>query len=116
MSVDWQILSHLGTEIQQARDTHEVTEIWHQYLIHLRDCKLIYSHPEETDIVMRSKSWPRDFPKGGFLRPLFAHDNLYFLNQRIVEEQQLGVESLLKIDSMVEFDTNVASYVEGFVE
>src|SRR5205085_2572005 len=39
-----------------------------------------------------------------------------FLNQRIVEEQQLGVESPLKIDSMVEFDTNVASYVEGFVE
>jgi len=65
---------------------------------------------------MPSKSWPRDFPKGGFLRPLFAYDNLYFLDQRIAEDQIFKRESPLNIDITVEFDTNVASYVEAFVE
>lgn len=116
MSIYWHILSNLGTEIQQARDAQEVTEIWLRSLAYLRDCKLIYSHPEECDTVMPSKSWPRDFPKGGYLRPLFAYDNLHFLDQRIAEDQIFRCESPLNIDITVEFDTNVASYVEGFVE
>lgn len=116
MSANWNILSALGTEIQRAGNFEEVSEIWHRFLIPLRDCKLIYSHPEESDTVMPSKAWPRDFRKGGFLRPLFAHDNLYFLDRRIAEEQWLGVQSPLNVDSTVEFDTNVASYVEMFVE
>ncbi|MDQ3745132.1 MAG: hypothetical protein M3444_12185 [Acidobacteriota bacterium] len=116
MSVYWQILSDLGTDIQKASDAQEVTEIWHRSLIYLRDCKVIYSHREECDTVMPSKNWPRSFPRGGFLRSLFAYDNLYFLNQRIVEDQILRRESSLNIDITVEFDTNVASYVEAFVE
>lgn len=116
MNVDWNLLSFIGTEIQQARGYHEVTAIWHRYLAHLQKCRLIYSHQEESDIVLPSKHWPRNFPKGGFLRPLFAHDNLYFLSQRIAEEQWLGIVSPIKMDSTVEFDTNMASYVEGFVE
>src|SRR5947209_19097643 len=102
MSMDWHILSDLGTEIQNASDFQEVTEIWHRFPVPLRDCKLIYSRPEESDIVMPSKTWPRDFPKGGFLRPLFAHDNLYFLNRRIAEEQWLGLESDISVDLTVE--------------
>jgi len=116
MDVNWQILSDLGTEIQRAKDTQEVTEIWHRFLIELRQCKLIYSHPFESDIVMPSKNWPRNFAKGGFLRALFAYDNLHFLDRRIAEDQILKRESPLKIDITVEFDTNVASYVEGFTE
>jgi hypothetical protein len=116
LSVYWQIFSDLGTDIQKARDTQEVTEIWHRFLIYLRNSKLIYSHPEECDTVMPSKSWPRNFPRGGFLRPLFAYDNLYFLDERIVEDQIFRRESSLNIDITVEFDTNVASYVEAFVE
>src|SRR5437763_2987133 len=116
MSIFWQILSDLGTDIEKARDTQEVTEIWHRSLIYLRDCKLIYSHPEACDTVMPSRNWPRNFPRGGFLRPLFAYDNLYFLDRRIIEDQIFRRESPLNIDITVEFDTNVASYVEGFVE
>jgi hypothetical protein len=117
MDVNWQILSNLGTEIQGAKDTQEVTEIWHRFLNHLRDdCKLIYSDPGESDVVMPSKKWPRNFAKGGFLRALFAYDNLYFLNRRIAEDQILKRESPLKIDITVEFDTNVASYVESFTD
>lgn len=116
MSVDWGVLSYLSVELQKARDTLEVTAVWHRFLPLLDGCKLIYSHPNECDTVMPSKGWPRDFPKGGFLRPLLAHDNLFFLDGRIALEQYLGVESPLDIDSTVEFDTNVASYVEGFVE
>ena len=116
MSVDWGVLSDIGTELQGTRDTLEVTAIWHRSLPYLDGCKLIYSHSEESDTIMPSKGWPRDFPKGGFLRPLFSHDNLFFLDERIALEQYLGVESPLDIDSTVEFDTNVASYVEGFVE
>lgn len=116
MNMYWQILSDLATSIQKARDTQEVTEIWHRSLIYLQDCKLIYSHPEECDTVMPSKNWPRNFPKGGFLRPLFTYDNLYFLDRRIVEDQIFRRESALNIDITVEFDTNVASYVEAFVE
>jgi hypothetical protein len=117
MDVYWQIVSDLGTQIQKAKDTQEVTEIWHRFLNHLRDdCKLIYSHLGESDVVMPSKKWPRNFAKGGFLRALFAYDNLYFLNRRIADDQILKRESPLKIDITVEFDTNVASYVEGFTE
>jgi hypothetical protein len=116
MSVDWGVLSDICADLQGARDTLEVTAIWHRSLPSLDGCKLIYSHPDESDTVLPSKGWPRDFPKGGFLRPLFAHDNLFFLDERIALEQYLGVESPLDIDSTVEFDTNVASYVEGFVE
>lgn len=58
--------------------------------------------------MVPSKNWPRRFPKGGFLRPLLAHDNLYFMDRRIAAEQRRGVRSALKIDSMAEFDTNVA--------
>jgi hypothetical protein len=110
------MLPDICTEIQAARDFQAVTEIWHENLPFLYDCKLIYSHPDESDTIMPSKAWPRNFPKGGFLRPLFAHDNLHFLNRRIVEDQILNRESPLQIDITVEFDTNVASYVEGFVE
>jgi hypothetical protein len=116
MNIYWQIFSDLGIDIQKAKDTQEVTEIWHQSLSYLHDCKLIYSHPEEYDTVMPSKGWPRNFPRGGFLRPLFAYDNLFFLDQRIVEDQIFKRESPLNIDITVEFDTNVASYVEAFVE
>lgn len=116
MNADWHILSHIATEIQQATDFQEVVGIWHLNLTLLHDCKLIYSQREEADVVLPSKDWRRDFGQGGFLRSLFAHDNLCFLDRRIAEEQRRGVESPLQIDSTVEFDTNVASYVEGFVE
>lgn len=116
MNVNWHIISHVGTEIQQARDVSEVVEIWHRFLVHLHDCRLIYSSRDEMDFVPSSKNWLRNFSKGGFLRPLFIHDNLFFLDQRIAEQQRLGRASPLKVDSTVEFDTNVASYVEGFVE
>jgi hypothetical protein len=116
MTINWHIFSHISTELQQASDFQEVVGIWHQYLPYLHDCKLIYSQREEADIVLPSKDWPRDFRKGGYLRPLFAHDNLCLLDRRIAEEQWLHVESRLNIDSTVEFDTNVASYVEMFVE
>src|ERR1043166_6452625 len=110
MDVHWQILSDLGTQIERAKDTEEVAEIWHRFLIYLRQCKLIYSHAVEYDIVMPSKNWPRNFAKGGFLRALFAYDNLHFLDRRIADDQMLKRESPLKIDITVEFDTNVASY------
>jgi hypothetical protein len=116
MNADWHILSHIATEIQQAADFQEVVDVWHWYLHYLDDCKLIYTQPREADTVVPSRNWPRRFPKGGFLRPLLAHDNLYFMDRRIAAEQRRGVRSPLKIDSTVEFDTNVASYVEGFVE
>jgi hypothetical protein len=116
MNIHWQILPHIVAEIEQARDFQEVVGIWHRDLPYLHDCKLIYSQREEADFVALSKDWPRDFPEGGYLRPLFAHDNLCFLDRRIAEEQRLHVESPLNIDSTVEFDTNVASYVEAFVE
>jgi hypothetical protein len=116
MSVDPNVILAIATELQKAKDTQEVTEVWHRYLIFLEDYRLIYSYPGESDIVLPSKAWPRNFPKGGFLRPLFAHDNMFFLNRRIAEEQRCGVMSPVKMDSTVEFDTNVASYVEEFVE
>lgn len=109
-------LPEIAAEIEVAKDFQEVNWIWYGHLLLLYDYKLIYSHPKESDTVMPSKSWPRNFPKGGYLRPLFAHDNLHFLNWRIVEEQLSNRESSLKIDITIEFDTNVASYVEGFVE
>jgi hypothetical protein len=116
MRVNWHILSDISSEIQQASDFQEIVGIWHRHLNYLQDCTLIYSQREEADTILPSKDWPRNFSKGGFLRPLFAYDNLYFLNHQIALEQWLGVESAFKIDSTVEFDTNVASYVEGFVE
>jgi hypothetical protein len=116
MDANWQILSDLGTEIERAKNTQEVTEIWHRSLIYSPQWKLIYSHPIESDTVMPSRNWPRKFAKGGFLRGLFAYDNLYFLDSRIAEDQILKCESPLRIDITVEFDTNVASYVEGFTE
>ena len=116
MDAHWNILSYLSTDIQKASAVVEVTQIWFKYLIFLRDCKLIYSHQEESDIVLPSNNWPRNFPKGGFLRPLFAHDNVYFLNRRIAEEQRFDLVSPVRVDTTLEFDTNVASYIEGFVE
>jgi hypothetical protein len=109
-------LSAIVAEVEAASDFQEVNGIWYENLPFLYDCKLIYSHPEESDTVMPSKNWPRNFSKGGYLRPLFAHDNLHFLNRRIVEEQLLNRESPLEVDITIEFDTNVASYIEGFVE
>lgn len=116
MSTDWHILSDIAAELQKAKSPLEATGIWHRFLFFLDDCRLIHSYPEVSDIVMPSKSWPRDFPKGGFLRPLFAYDNLFFLDRRIAAEQRLSLGSPVKVDSIVEFDTNVASYVEGFVD
>jgi hypothetical protein len=116
VSIDWQIVSVIGTEIQEAIDFQAVIEIWHQHLTDLHDCKLIYSQREEADTILPSKTWPRNFSKGGYLRSLFAYDNLFFLDRRIAVEQWLGLESNFNLDSSVEFDTNVASYVEGFVE
>ena len=116
MSVDWQIVSVIGAEIQEATDFQAVVGIWHQHLTDLHDCKLIYSQREEADTILPSKTWPRNFSRGGYLRPLFAYDNLFFLDRRIAVEQWLDLESNFNLDSSVEFDTNVASYVEGFIE
>src|SRR5436305_7208415 len=93
MSINPDILPLVATELQKAKDPQEATEVWHRFLPFLDDCRLIYSHPEETDIGMPSKTWPRNFPKGGFLRPLFANDYMYFMNQRIAEERWLGLAS-----------------------
>lgn len=116
MNVDPNVILVVATDLQKAKDTQEVTEVWHRFLVFLDDCRLIYSYPEESDIIMPSRAWPRDFPKGGFLRSLFAHDNMFFLDKRIAEEQRRGAMSPVKVDSTIEFDTNVASSVEGFVE
>jgi hypothetical protein len=116
MNLSSYMLPVITAQIEAARDFQEVNWIWYGHLLFLHDCKLIYSHPEESDTIMPSKNWPRNFPKGGYLRPLFAHDNLHFLNWRIVEDQLSNHESPLKIDITIEFDTNVASYVKGFVE
>jgi hypothetical protein len=116
MNVGPNLILPVAVELQKANNPHEVTEVWHRFLVFLDDCRLIYSYSEESDIVLPSKAWPRNFPKGGFLRSLFAHDNMFFLDKRIAEEQRRGVMSPVKVDSTVEFDTNVASSVEGFVE
>ena len=116
MNVDPNLILTVAVELQKANNPQEVTEVWHRFLAFLDDCRLIYSYPEESDIVLPSKTWPRNFPKGGFLRSLFAHDNMFFLDRRIAEEQRRRAMSPVKVDSTVEFDTNVASSVESFVE
>jgi hypothetical protein len=116
MSLTWGKISCFGTRIQNARNFLEVAAVWREFQEHLHDFRLIYSHPEESNIVMPSKTWPRAFPKGALLRPLFAHDNLYFMDERIAWENRFGLESGVRIDSTLEFDTNIARYLEGLME
>lgn len=103
-------------EIQRADHVGKVASLWEAHRHYLTDCRLIYSHPEISSFVMPSRTWPRNFPNGAFLRPLFAYDNLYFLDDEIITRQALFFEAKINIGSTLVFDTNLARYAEAFWE
>lgn len=105
----------LGT-IQQAGDVDEVIAFWELYRRHLTGWRLVYSHPAISSFVAPSHNWPRNFPGGGSLRPLYAHANLYFLDDDIIGKLTSGREAKISIDATLVFDTNVARYLEFFID
>lgn len=104
------------SSIQQADDVDEVIDFWGQYRHYLGGWRLVYSHPSISSFIAPSHNWPRNFPGGGFLRPLYAHDNLYFLDDGIIGKLMSGREAKISIDATLVLDTNVARYLEYFID
>jgi hypothetical protein len=113
---DFDFLLFALTAVQEANHVDEVIGFWARHRYYLSDWRLIYSHPSISSFSAPSKTWPRNFPRGGFLRPLFSHDNLYFLDDVIIDKLANGREANINIDVTLVFDTNVARYVEAFID
>jgi hypothetical protein len=58
-----------------------------------------------------------DFRKGGFLRSPFAHDNLFFCNNELIEKSFHSADRNVQIaaDYSVSFDLNVATYLRSWM-
>jgi len=55
----------------------------------------------------------RDFPKGGFLRSMYAGNHLVFFDDTTMEEMLSLGGSNIPVDYSIMFETNAASYIES---
>lgn len=100
--------------LSAVRTHNEAAAVWCDYPDELEGHLFTLSQPGEP-----SANWPAklDFPGGGFLRSVFAHDQLWFTSHEILadmvgEKQQAYVP----LDYTIGFDSNVGQYLCNLVE
>lgn len=93
--------------------THaEANTIWDEYPEELAPYTFVLSQPGPASI-----NWPAkvDLRGGGYLRSVFAHDELRFTSRAILDDMVSG-SVVLPLDYTVGFDSNVAQYLRDLVE
>lgn len=100
--------------LSAVRTHSEAAAVWLDHPAELENYLFVLSQPGEP-----SANWPAklDLPGGGFLRSVFAHDELLFTSHKILadmagEKQQAYIPS----DYTIGFDSNVGQYLCNLVE
>lgn len=106
-------VQQLNYELQLASTEAEAFLVWTRHRERLKESSLILSIPGRSPFGVRL---PKKLDGGGRLVSLFAHDDLFFLNEHIYSEMQAGRECTFPITYTVSFDTNAASYLRGLLE
>ncbi len=106
-------LQQLNLELQLAATEAEALLLWGRHRNQLKTSSLILSVPGHSPFGVRL---PDRLDGGGRLVSLFAHDDLFFLNEYIYTEMQAGRECEFPITYVVSFDTNAASYLRGLLD
>ena|GEM_PF-4392295 len=100
--------------LSAVRTHSEATAIWSDHSDELENYTFVLSQPGE-----RSANWPAklDLSGGGFLRAVFAHDELLFTSHEILADM-LGEkeQAYVPLDYTIGFDSNVGQYLCNLVE
>jgi hypothetical protein len=90
-----------------ARTLSDASLVWRDFYDELKDYTFVISEPGAGASRFPAKL---DLPDGAFLRSVFAHEHLYFLNHAIIDSHLAGESVDFAIDYTISFDSNTASY------
>ena len=103
-------VQQLSYELQLASTETEAFLVWTRHREQLKNASLILSVPGSSPFGVRL---PKRFGSSARLVSMFAHDDLFFLNDHIYREMQAGRDCTFPITYSISFDTNAASYLRG---
>lgn len=100
--------------LSTARTHNEVVAVWCDYPDEFDGCLSVLSQPGAPSANWSAKL---DLPGGGFLRSVFAHDQLWFTSHDIIADMvgEKG-QAYLPLDYTIGFDSNVGQYLCNLVE
>lgn len=97
-----------------VRTHNEAIEVWTDHREELASYTFVLSQPGAGSV-----NWPakQNLPGGGYLRSIFAHDQLWFTNHAILGDLFGSAQKAnIALDYTVGFDTNAAQYLRDLVE
>lgn len=100
-------------QLSGVRTFKEAAKVWADEAVPLSGATFVLSVPETCNV-----RWPAkvDLPGGGYLRSIFAHDKLLFVNEEILDSMSREAAVTLPVDYSIGFDSNVAQYLSNLVE
>lgn len=99
--------------LSNARTLSEVASIWVEENAELSGGMFVLSVPEPSEARWAARV---NFPAGGYLRSVFAHDKLLFASDEILERMAHDDTVTLALDYTIGFDSNAAQYLRTLVE
>jgi len=105
--------AHLMTDpvieaILTAPSRRELFRTWRRHQRHLQGYRLMLSMAGPSNLPVPGRL---DFPEGGFLRGLFPHDHMLYVDNRLARQSFLPWGTQIALDSSVTFDTHVVRYL-----
>jgi hypothetical protein len=94
--------------ILTAPSRRELFRTWQHHHQHLRGYRLMLSTPGPPNLPVPGRL---DFQEGGFLRGLFTHDHMLYVDNKLVRQSVLPWGAWIALDSSVTFDTQVVRYL-----
>lgn len=100
-------------QLSQARSLNDAAQVWVDHPQELADYFFVISSPGPTNFRWAASI---DLEGGGFLRSLFAHNQLHFVSHSILSGMVNEGEIQVPVDYSIGFDINAAQYLRRVVE
>jgi hypothetical protein len=101
-------------EIQNEISFDKILEIWKDNEVLLDDCTYVFSNDCDFGLKYPENSWNKTFSKG-FIRPAFAFNNLFYVDNRVIKDSNNGKPSFILADATSILDSNTVGAIERFV-
>ena len=96
----------------EVRTREDATQVWCERRNDLVGYTFVLSDPQEGGNLQLPARL--DFPDGGYLRSVFAHDNLFVVNHEVMDRTLTHGRADIPVDYTVSFDANVATYLRAW--
>ena len=99
-------------KLSHVQTLNQAIEVWLDHRVELDGYTFVLSTPNgKATLPIPSR---QNFEGGGYLRSVFAHDNLNFVNEHLIREIANQGTAQIPVDYFIGFDSNVASFLRAW--